>query len=69
MSGADGSAAGGGKQSSFSTPEIPLVFDLPTVGQTPQPRLYCYGPGHGVLLGEIGDRLWGRHPVNWLPWL
>lgn len=54
MSAADGSAAGGGKQSSFSTPEIPLVFDLPTVGQTPQPRLYCYGPGHGVLLGEIG---------------
>lgn len=41
-------ATGGGKQSSFSTPEIPLVFDLPTVGQTPQPRLYCYGPGHGV---------------------
>lgn len=38
----------GGQQSSFSTPAIPLVFDLPTVGQTPQPRMYCYGPGHGV---------------------
>eukprot|EP00435_Cladocopium_sp_Y103_P028183 s123_g7.t1 len=38
----------GGKQSSFSSPAIPLIFDLPTVGQTPQPRMYCYGPGHGV---------------------
>ena len=31
-----GLAAGGDKDSSFSTPQIPLIFDLPTVGQTPQ---------------------------------
>jgi len=67
----------GGKQSSFSTPAIPLIFDLPTVGQTPQPRMYCYGPGHGVLLRffvgqELASFSWvssnmaGKSPIHWL---
>lgn len=41
-------ARGGGKHSTFATPEIPLLFDLPTAFQTPQPRLHCWGPGRGV---------------------
>ncbi|CAJ1341190.1 unnamed protein product [Effrenium voratum] len=47
-------ASHSGQQSHFTTPPVPLAYDLRTAAQAPQPRQFCMGPSHGVYLQPGG---------------